>query len=100
MTGAPTGNPLAKERVLVFGLCLWTLGYVLLDRLDIGLTCLMMLATLLLLSRRHYAWSLAVLAAKSLRGSGGVPVTVRTSSLGREPCPFAIVSVRARSTSA
>ncbi len=51
------------ERLLVFALSLWPLGYVLLDRLDIGLTCLTLLATLLLLSRRHWAWSLAVLAA-------------------------------------
>jgi hypothetical protein len=51
------------ERLLCFALCVWLLGYVLLDRLDMGLICLSMLALLLLLSRKHYVWSLAVLAA-------------------------------------
>src|ERR1700680_1217690 len=46
-----------------------------------------------------YRHSLAVLAAKSSRGIGVVPCPVRTSWLGGEPCPFAIVSVKARRTS-
>jgi hypothetical protein len=51
------------ERLTAFALSLWTLGYLLLDRLDITLAGLIVLGLLLLFSRMHYAWSLAVLAA-------------------------------------
>jgi hypothetical protein len=51
------------ERSTAFTLYLWPLGYLLLDRLDIVLACLIMLALLVLASRKHYAWSLLILAA-------------------------------------
>lgn len=51
------------ERMLAFALGLWPLGYFLLDRLDMALSSLILLAVALLLGRQRSLWSLAALAA-------------------------------------
>jgi hypothetical protein len=82
------------ERLLAFGLALWPLGYVMLDRLDMGLSCLIMLALVLLLNRKHFAGSLAFLAAAvalKVVPLALVPIWLITSQPGSNICNMASV---------
>jgi hypothetical protein len=54
------------QRLLMYVACTLVLWHLLYDRLDLLLTALTVLALALLIGRRHYGWSFAVLAAAIL----------------------------------